>query len=169
MKHLSIAALFAALLPACVPVTTPIKPESQTITTVFLLPGKNQNDIYIAAKLWGATAFNSVKATTQLDEPTTGTLVHNASTSYPCQTAVNGCLVAHDWYVPFTMTIETKPEKLRVTFTNIQLAWPPAGGYPGNTGSPVRTEEDMTAIKVKLDELGNDLARAIRNPQGNDW
>lgn len=78
-----------------------------------------------------------------------------------------------DWTVPFTMRVEAKDGKFRLTFTNVHLAWPASYNsgipVPGND-SPVYRRSSMDKIKPALLKFGSELIASIgATKASSDW
>lgn len=126
-------------------------------------PGHNKDEIYDSVKMWIAENFRSAKAVIEYDNKEAGTIIGNGNMKYPCSGL--DCIAKNDWTVPFTMRVDVKDEKFRLTFSNLKLSWPPSynstvGYQKGHTG-PIATKGDLDAIKPKLLALGDQILSSI--------
>jgi len=140
-----------ALLVGC-QTLQPVTPEQANFERVVEAPGKSQDEIYKIIKVWMAKSFGSSKEVIELDSKEDGIIIGNGIIDYPCQGL--SCMAKEDWTVPFTMQIDIKDEKFRLTFSNVKLSWPPSysatvGSSPAYDGA-IRNIGDLNAIKPKL-------------------
>ena len=148
-------------------------PKSElTIQKVYEIPGNPQDKIYNESKIWIAENFKSAKAVIEHDDPKSGTLIGNGIIKYPCQGL--DCVAKNDWKVYFTMRLDTKDDKFRLTFTNLMLSWPPSYnttfGYQKGAEVAVWQQGDVDAIKPELLAIGNSMASAInKSSQKSSW
>ena len=102
----------------------PIPEEDLTFNRVVEVPGITKDKLYDQTKMWIAENFKSAKSVIEYDSRESGTIVGNGNIKYPC-TGLD-CVAKHDWRVHFTMKVDTKDEKFRLTFSNLRLSWPPS-------------------------------------------
>lgn len=165
------AILAILFLAGCVDMQ-PVAEEDRTFDGVFEVPGISKEQIFNATKIWVAENFHSAKSVIEYENKEEGTLIGNGVTRYPC--AGIDCLAKQDWNVPFTMRVDMKDQKLKLTFLNIRLSWPPSynstiGVQPGYDGPLIR-QSDMDVIKPKLLAFGHKLVAAIQeNNKVKDW
>lgn len=151
-------ALSAFTLAACVSMQE-ITEEQRTITTVSDVPGLGRDRIFAGTKIWIAENFRSAKAVLEYENKEDGTIIGNASIPYPCDGM--SCLARGDWSVPFTIKVEMKDAKIRTTFSNIRVTYPPGQGLPAGN-FPLKHQGDYEAIKPALEALTADLAVALK-------
>lgn len=169
----SIGALLFALflLPGVCTAAKDLTDEQRKTETVYEAPGHTSDQIFSAARMWMAENFKSSKAVIEYENRNEGTLIGNGSISYPCEGYE--CLLKADWKVPFTMRLETKDGKFRVTFTNIHLAWPArysSGIAISADDFPVRRQKDLDRIRPKLLNIGEAIQAAVISKQtSTDW
>lgn len=166
MKRLTIAASITAILTGCVSMQyEPISENDRTITSITEAKGLPKEKIYTGAKIWIAENFKSAKQVIEYENKEDGTIIGNGVVNYPCQGGMD-CIVKADWKVPFTMRVDTKDEKFRLTFTNINLSWPASYNSgilsPAHNG-PVHNKYDLDAIKPILLNLGNEITKSLNN------
>ncbi|WP_213604899.1 DUF4468 domain-containing protein [Pseudoxanthomonas japonensis] len=144
---------------------------NQSIEQVFDTPGYDKAQIYDAAKVWIAENFRSAKAVMEYDNKEEGTLIGNGLIPYPCKGAFD-CLAKPDWKVRFTMRVDTKDGRFRLTFSNIGLVWP-AAVYNGvasraNDGSPLNSQKDRDKISVALLDFGPQIQAALGKAKSDE-
>lgn len=167
MRYLMAVLCAGLLVMAAGCAVEPALPESALrVEQVVQLPGKNQQQVYLGVKMWLAQTFRSAKAVIELDDPQNGVVVGNGNIAYACLT---GCMGKTDWRVAFTMRIEMKDQKARVTFTGLRILIPPQAGIHGPMDNPVYAQSDMDNIKPALLALADSMGKAIVSvePKGN--
>ncbi len=164
-KSLCIAGLI--FLTGCA-TTPPIPEENKTFNKIVEAKGKTKDEIYISAKSWLAETFKSSKAVIEVDSKEDGLIIGNGIIPYPC-TGLE-CMGREGWKVPFTMKIEIKENKFKMTFSNILLSTPgQAGVYPPST-NPIYRQGDLDKIKPELLKLTEQLSIAItKKEESKDW
>jgi len=174
MKH-SIASIITFL--GCFVVGTAIAATpvqlaeiNKPVEQVFEAPGHTKDEIYNAAKIWIAESFRSAKAVIEYDNKDEGTIIGNGLIPYPCKGAFD-CLGKPDWKVRFTVRIDTKDDKFRLTFSNMNLTWPAAYrsgiATPAHDG-PISSQKDRDKIGTALLAFGPQLAASIGKAKTND-
>lgn len=177
MKRSTVIGLVAAAaaLLACVQASAkrpePLTEADRTVVQVFEAPGYTKDQVYSAARMWIAQNFKSAKAVIEYENKDEGVIIGNGNMAYPCSGMK--CMLTSDWRVPFTMKVETKEGRLRLTFTNIHLAWPPrySSGIssPAHDG-PVQNRKDLDAIRPRLLELGDQIVASMGQVKASeDW
>lgn len=146
--------------------------EQRTLAQVFDAPGHDKAAIYTAGRQWIAENFKSAKAVIEYESKDDGTIIGNGNINYPCASAWE-CLGKPDWTVPFTMRLEAKDERFRLTFSNIRLHWPAkinAGIRQPEFDGPVRSAKDMDKIRPKLLMFGDQINASLVNQKaGDNW
>jgi hypothetical protein len=143
----------------------PVK-EIPPVESVIEMPGQSKDQIYAGTKGWLAQTFVSAKAVIEDDEKDEGRIIGNGRVKWPCTGLA--CLGQYDWLLGFTMRVDMKDDKMRVTFTNLQSIVPPSQGVYGGT-YPVR-EDQMDAVRPALDYLRDDMKAAILSGKAKaDW
>jgi len=144
---------------------------NQPIEQVFEAPGYEKSQIYDAAKVWIAENFRSAKAVMEYDNKEEGTLIGNGLIAYPCKGAFD-CLAKPDWKVRFTMRVDTKDGRFRLTFSNVGLVWPAAvhNGVVSraNDGSPLNSQKDRDKISAALLDFGPQIQAALGKEKADD-
>ncbi len=150
----------------------PVTDADRTFQRVVQAQGYSEEQIFNGTKIWIAENFNSAKAVLEYENKNAGTIIGNGIIPYPCSGL--GCIAKADWKVPFTMRVDIKDQKFRLTFSNIRLSWPPSysstlGAQPGHDG-PVQNQGDIDTIKPKLLKFGDQLLASFnKDRKKSDW
>jgi hypothetical protein len=171
MRHALVIAL--ALLsssPLAYARQPPITEEERTIVQVYEAPGFTKDQLFTAARMWIAQNFKSAKAVIEYESKDEGAIIGNGSMAYPCGGGFK-CLLTSEWRVPFTMKVETKDEKIRLTFTNIHLAWP--ASFRSGISSPAHDDlvyqrKDLDAIRPELLKFGDQIVGSVGQLKADD-
>ena len=151
------------LLSACASMA-PVADADRELVVVHDVPGVTKDRIFESSKIWIAENFRSAKKVIEYENKKDGVLIGNGAIKFPCSGIE--CIAKNDWQARFTMRMDMKDNKVKLSFTNIGLYWPPSysvtsGGLSGYDG-PVNTQGDMTAIKGALHDTGNSLVRSLK-------
>ena len=137
-----------------------------TFQRVVEARGYSKEQIFHGTKIWITENFKSEKAVLEYENKDTGTLIGNGIISYPCSGLE--CMVKADWKVPFTMRVDIKDQKFRMTFSNVHLSWPPS--YNRMYGSQSAYESDLDAVKPVLLKFGDQLLASFgKDKSKSDW
>jgi len=137
----------------------PVADSERSFERVFEAHGHTKEQIFNGTKIWIAENFKSAKAVLEFENKEDGTLIGNGIIPYPCSGLE--CIAKSDWKVPFTMRVDIKDQKFRLTFSNLHLSWPASynstfGAQPAHDG-PIARQSDIDAIKPELLKLGDQL------------
>jgi len=150
----------------------PITDADRTFERVVEVPGCSKEQIFNGTKIWIAETFKSAKAVLEYEDKDTGTIIGNGIIPYPCSGLEY--IAKADWKVPFTMRVDIKDRKFRLTFSNIRLSWPPSynrtyGAQPGYDG-PIGNKNDLDAVRFELLKFGDQLLSSFDKEKGeSDW
>jgi hypothetical protein len=149
----------------------PVTEKDTSFSRIVNIPGIKKDKIYGQAKIWVAENFRSAKAVTEYDDKEKGTIIGNGNMKYPCEGIE--CIAKNDWRVHFTMRVDTKDEKFRLTFTNLRLSWPArvdSLGYHSAYEGSINQMSDVNKIKPKLLGFGDQIASSITgSKQTDNW
>lgn len=149
----------------------PITEEERTVVQVYEAPDATRDQLFTASRMWIAQNFKSAKAVIEYESKEEGTIIGNGSIAFPCRGFE--CMAFSDTRVPFTMKVETKDGRLRITFTNINMAWPASynGGIPiPARDGPVQQRRHFEAIRPELLKLGEQIVASVGQlKSGDDW
>ena len=159
-----ITAVMMMIIAGCTPM--PVK-ETPPIESVIDMPGFNKDQIYTATKVWIAENFMSAKAVIENDDKEAGRVIGNGRIKYPCSGF--SCISRADWTLDFTMRVDIKDQKIRLTFTNLGFSFPSTQGIPAADDWPIR-ENQMGDVRPALIKLGEELKDAITKEKTKaDW
>lgn len=147
----------------------PVKPP-RAIERVYDLPGLTQQQIYDRTLIWAAEHFRSAKHVLEYQDPATATVIGNGRTPYPC--SGGDCFARGDWEVPFTFRAEAKDGKMRVTFTNVRLWFPPVGApfYTPSHEGEIGTQGGLDSATEAVMKIADSLAAAVvAETRRTDW
>ncbi len=118
-----------------------IKPDAE-LQKIVEVPGFTKQQIHQQAKIWIAENFRSAKSVIEYDNPEDGVLIGNGRTAVPKMWYFSMGQGADD-STCFTMRIDSKDGKFRVTFFNIVLDIGPSYGMYKSPGGerPIRQAE----------------------------
>jgi len=149
----------------------PVAETDRTFERVVESPGYSKNQIYNSTKIWVAENFKSAKSVIELDSKEDGIIIGNGVIQYPCSGME--CMAKSNWKVPFTMRVDMKDQKFKISFSNIRLSWP--ASYSSGIASraydgPVNNQGDMNAIKPALLMLGDEILASMNsNKSKSNW
>jgi hypothetical protein len=150
----------------------PMTDADRTFERVVEAPGYSKEQIFNGTKIWIAENFRSAKAVIEYENKDAGTIIGNGIIPYPCSGLE--CAVKPDWKVPFTMRVDIKDQKFRLTFSNLRLTWPPSynrttGASPAYDG-PINRQSDLDAVKAVLLTYGDQLLASFgKDKRKSDW
>lgn len=136
--------------------------KESSIESVIEVPGHTKDQIYTATKIWIAENFRSAKAVIENDDKESGRIIGNGRIKYPCSGF--SCLGQSDWTLDFTMRVDMKDQKMKLTFSNLGISWPYSQSAPSADHLPVR-EDQMSDVRPALIKLGDELRAAIDKEQ----
>lgn len=169
MRVIPALVMVAAALTGCAGMQ-PVPESEKTVIKVIETPGQSKDKIYNATRVWFSESFKSSKAVIDLEDKEQGIIIGKGNTKFPCQGF--DCMSKADWRLKFTMRVDMKDEKMRITFNDIGVAWP--SSYSGGIASPsydgpINTIGDMQKAKPELERIADSLAASIANPAKSDW
>lgn len=130
-----------------IPKYHPVSKEDLVIQKVVNIPGFTKNQIFEQSKIWIAMNFKSAKAVIEYENKEQGTLIGNG-------------ILPNVWSLCFTMKIDIKDEKLKVSFINL--------GYAGYHVPIVRVVLDKA--KPRLLEIPDRIVLSIiKAADREDW
>lgn len=151
----------------------PVPEEERIVVHVFDAPGSTADEIFKASKVWIAENFRSAQSVVEYEDGATGTIIGNGSIAYPCDGGWTCRVRAESWRVKFTMKVEAKNGRFRLTFSNVLMSYPPynnMGVHRPGYDEPVATKEDMDNVRAKLLEFGPQIAAGVKAIQApSNW
>ena len=169
MQRIAVICLLFAMASCAVP--QHVREEDKTFSQVFEAPGLTKQVLYEKVKIWLAQNFKSAKAVIEYDNKDEGTIIGNGSIKYPCSGM--DCIAKADWTVPFTMRVDTKDYKYRLTFSNLRLTWPAkrdSVGYLAAGDVEMWQQSDFDAVRPILLRFGDSINNNILSEKkSSDW
>ena len=142
------------LIAACTPMPVKASKASAPIESIIDMPGISKDQIYAGTKSWIAETFRSAKAVIQDDDKSAGRIIGTGRVKYPCSGFA--CMGKSDWTLDFTIRVDIKDQKMRVTFLNLGESFPPSPGYglAGAENLPLRDSErdDVSPTLLKMQD-----------------
>lgn len=144
----------------------PVPDSEKTVVKVFSSPALSKEKIYTGSKIWIAENFRSAKAVLEYESKEDGVLIGNGSMNFPAADSMD-LAIKGDWVVRFTMRVDIKDEKFRLTFTNITISTPAkatsGGGVLQAYDGPVWNLTDMQKIRAKLETFGDSIIGSLNS------
>ena len=136
-----------------------------SIVSVVNVPGVKKDALYSSSKIWVAKAFTDSNNVIQYADKEEGSIVGKGNVKYPCD-GFNDCLANEDVRYKFTMKIDTKDDKARITFdVTSGIAFPAID-------SPNMTVGGQTKAKKALNDIVEQYKREIvteSSSAAKDW
>ncbi|MFA9178395.1 DUF4468 domain-containing protein, partial [Klebsiella variicola] len=134
----------------------------------------NQRGAGHSSKIWVAKAFTDSNSVIQYADKEEGSIVGKGNVKYPCD-GFNDCLANEDVRYKFTMKIDTKDDKARITFDDIHI-YRPAHVTSGIAfpaiDSPNMTVGGQAKAKKALNDIVEQYKREIvteSSSAAKDW
>lgn len=142
------------------------------VSEVVELPNMAQKQIYDASKIWMAKAFKSSNAVIQYEDTSTGTIIGKGNMQYPCKGTWN-CLANSENLILFTVKVDTKDNKARVTFNDLLLKTRTianAGIVVKGAEYEIRVPKDKETVENGLKEVIYKFKQDIQSQKlDTDW
>lgn len=142
------------------------------VVEIIDISNTNQKQIYDAAKIWMAQSFKSSNSVIQYEDANTGTIIGKGNMKYPCVGAWN-CLAHENYLVLFTVKIDTKDNKARLSFSDLKLRVP-SSTVGTSVIKPfeidITSEKDKENIEKEFKDIASQFQTSISKYQiNNDW
>ena len=140
-----------------------MQPATETrIEKVIQVQGHKKDFIYDSVRMWIAEYFKSAKRVIEYEDKKTGTIIGNGTIKYPCQGIECMAEGVQNWITLFTMRVDVKDDKFRITFMNLNYS-------SGSWERPI-TKSALAAIKPKLLSFGDEIKLYVeQNSSKKDW
>jgi len=158
MKKLLIAGVTGLSLHGCA-----ISPELQhspeplvQVIQVVEIDGQKKEQLFDSSKIWMAEAFKSSNNVVQYADKESGSIIGKGNIQFPCEGFIDCGAFGND-KVSFTIKIDTKDNKARVSFSDITrtpLTYV-KGGLNANMGKdlPITQVKQKQQVKLKLESI----------------
>ncbi|MHA3061178.1 DUF4468 domain-containing protein [Acinetobacter sp. ANC 4631] len=157
MKKILISIFSTAILSGCVTAeqmqfAAPLNDVSEVID----INGKSKDQLFEASKIWIAKSFNSSNNVIQYADKESGSIIGKGNMKFPCDGFIDCSAFGND-RVNFTIKIDTKDNKARVTLSDITRT--PLtyinGGLNTNIGKdlPITQVKQQQQVKPALQSI----------------
>lgn len=172
--------LFVALsLTACAGMKLAENPN-KPIEIVLDASGKTQGQLFSAAKSWVAETRIARMETADADKDSSRIIV-KGNGDRPCENTWD-CLNHKDDTIGFTLRIDTKGGKVKMTFTNLMFHSPVRDDpknrnvilstlhtRDGDAYAPAVTQNDIDAANKGANALANEFLSYVTKQSGSNW
>ena len=170
MKIILAVSVFVAALSGCV--MTPAAPITN-VQKVYEMPALTQAQIYDASRQWFAESFKSANAVIQYEDKVSGAIIGKGNMKFPC-VGVFQCIAYMTATVDFTIRVDTKDNKMRVTYNDLTIKRPASynsGIFQSASENPIYLQSEKDSITAKLDVLTDEMAEKIKSGQNynSNW
>lgn len=142
------------------------------VSEVVELPELSQKQIFDASKIWIAKSFKSSNAVIQYEDISTGTIIGKGNMQYPCKGTWN-CLANSENLILFTVKVDTKDNKARITFNDLLLKTRTianAGIVVKGAEYEIRVPKDKETVENGLKEVIYKFKQDIQSQKlDTDW
>ncbi|MCK4231598.1 DUF4468 domain-containing protein [candidate division WOR-3 bacterium] len=164
------------VMPGCVTTGTILPPEQRIIQDVIEIEGKSQDELYVSCMKWMTKTFKSSKEVIQYQDKEAGTIVgkgytiatdslfiKDANKANLIDAIFGGPAEIAKPYLWFTMTLETKDGRVRITFD--QIGWT---HYLSAEPSNIETVKWFNAARPNFEPILEDLEAFLKQPE-EEW
>ena len=170
---LSISILSLGLMSGCATTNaaTIQSPVLSTYQKVIDLPGINKDQIYEGSHQWFAKNFQNSNSVIKYENKDTGSLIGKGSMKLVCPVGVYDLDCHIDTNLDFTVKVDSKDEKVRLTFEDLMIHRLPVSGGRSESKIPVvnikswgeSNPQKVKVVTTMLDNTINDLSNDIKN------
>lgn len=118
MKNLLITGLVVLSLVGCVSMPPPASTPMTNIVEMVELSGQTKEQIFDKSKIWISKSFQSANNVIQYQNKSTGQIIGKGTIPFPCEGFIECGAFGQD-RVNFTIQIDTKDNKARISFSDI--------------------------------------------------
>jgi hypothetical protein len=146
----------------------PMKSYSEIVD----IPGKTKDQIYDQSRQWIAKSFKSSNNVIQYLNAESGTIIGKGNMPFPCRGYIE-CSAYANSNINFTLTIDVKDNKSRMSFNDLGIHMPPSisGGVKFNGGDnlPIWQDKHKPLVESGLKEIIQDYKKSITNSNSQNW
>lgn len=180
MKIILLSSIIAISLSGCISAESLQKKQDiayknslKTYNEVVELNGFNKKQIFDYSKQWIAQSFNSANSVIQYSNENEGKIIGKGNIKFPC-TGYIECSAYANNKIQFTLTIDVKDDKARLSFDDLGIYAPPGvyGGYrmPGGDGLPIWQHKHKPLVTTELKSVVQSYRNGINiSKKDNDW
>lgn len=173
MKRILIMCLMVGLV-GCVSAeqqrsyNNPMKNYSEVVE----MQGKTKDQLYDYSRQWVARSFKSSNSVTQYSNAESGTIIGKGNIPFPCKGYIE-CSAYANSNINFTLTIDVKDNKSRVSFSDLGIYMPPSisGGIKFNGGDnlPIWQDKHKPLVESELKAIIQDYKRSNVSTNSQNW
>lgn len=134
------------ILTSCASMNPQLTPEQSQRSYVVDTKG-SQKDNHTKSNLFIAKIFNSANNVIQMNNPESGTLVVKGITHCP---TIKASVLNDPADISFTLTVNSKQDKVRFLFENISVSYTTAEYGKANRNDLISSKEDQDALTACL-------------------
>lgn len=171
MRKLLLILASVVALSGCATMYTPdTRQPMDKYEKVVDIPNVKQEMIYEGSRQWIAKSFNSANAVIQYQDKATGTVIGKGNMAYPCASVY--CMSSSKPMLKFTMQVDSKDSKARVSFSDFMVDVPES--YNALTGKmagynyQIKSDEDKAKTVAILDSTINSMVEDIKKTNTTD-
>ena len=175
MKKLAVLALSTAMvMPAYAAKGDVLESEIQK---VIEFKDVSKDSIYTGSRQWVAQSFKSAQDVIQMDDKESGIIIAKGNMKYPC-TGSWWCSGYENMWVKFTLKIESRDGRARVTFSDIVRYTPAsytAGFKTPESEDPItnytKNLDTVSQVRTEFENLFKSYEKAVSNIGSSidDW
>lgn len=146
-----------------------VEPLSE-VSQVVELPDISQKKIFDLSKIWLAKNFKSSNSVIQYEDAATGTIIGKGNMPYPCSNAWK-CMAFTNQIILFTLTIDTKDNKARLTFNDLRSkSIQPSNNAFVKPGAELQIYSDKEGITDGIKKVISEYGIEIKKVQSDtNW
>lgn len=172
MKKLLATASVGLLLTGCASMQMADQPLTE-YQKIVEIPNTSQKQIYDGSKQWFAKNFHDSNSVIKYDNAETGSIIGKGNMRFKCQGEGLACLGTEDDRLRFTVQVDSKDNRARVSFEDLIIH------SPSTVTSGIRSAEhnmapqfdyQINSVKMMLDSTVSSLAGDVKQTATKeDW
>jgi hypothetical protein len=135
----------------------PVNEQEKVFQKIYYVPGLSKKQIHEKSVEWMAKTFVSSKAVIEVNNPDTGKIVGNGITHFTNAIVQIPC--------EYSMTIDSKDGKFRVTFDNYVALW----GVNHERRLPLVEKAFVGEVNQNFMELSDSLMDYMKKTKDDNW
>lgn len=173
MKKLLFTGLLVLSLTGCMSMPTPTSTPMTNVVDVVEINGQTKDQIFEKSKIWIAKSFKSANNVIQYQDKSTGQIIGKGTIPFPCEGFIDCGAFGQD-RVNFTIQIDTKDNKARISFSDItatSLTYVKGGVNNIGGERQILIVEHQQRIESKLKSIAQQYKADVVNQQteSKDW
>lgn len=160
MKYLAVLLVSLSLF-GCASMEA-VQEDQLTFSQVYEVPGYSKGQLFDGVKVWISENFRSGKSVIDHVDKEAGLIIGNGAMNYPCSGL--DCVGYEGHLIYYTMRVDVKDEKFRLTFTNLESFSPMVGR------NPLWAQGQFDDVKPVLLGYGEKIKSSLGNAaKAADW